>query len=493
MRYRAYLRARYRGLCGYLSVILALIGLSILSPLPLLAFYPEEWPFADGFLLAGLPLLIGGWLLRRLIRTPEGFDLSIQEGMVLTVLAWGVSVSMGGLPFVLEDKLNFHQAVFEATSGWTSTGLTVVDITNTPKLVLFYRSTTQLIGGAGFSIIILSAITGALGRGLNDAEGRDDKLAPHIRQSSQIVLALYLSYIAIGAPLLWLAGMPPFDALNHAITAVATGGFSTHAESAGFWDSFLIEALLVSLMLLGSFNFMAAYLLMRGNWRAFLRHTETRMTFFIVPLGVLLLFFTTTLPLYDAPAKALRVALFEAVSNLTTGGFQTVAYAPWADVGWLVLMVLMIFGGSTGSTAAGIKLLRVAILLQAFVWEVRRAFLPTHMVNAPSVWRGNRRVFLSDFQVRQVGVFVISYLSLMALAAGVVLAHGYPLRDVLYEVTSAMGGVGSSSGLTSPEMPLGVLYTLVGTMLLGRLEIFALFIGVVKLGDDVRVLAGFAR
>ncbi|MGF1505572.1 MAG: potassium transporter TrkG, partial [Anaerolineae bacterium] len=144
------------------------------------------------------------------------------------------------------------QAAFEAVSGWTSTGLTTLDVENAPRIILMYRSITQVVGGAGFVIIMMSAIAGPAGIGLTSAEGRNAQLVPNIRDSANIVLRIYVGYMVFGVIALAIAGMPLFDALNHGLTAVSTGGFSTRAESIGYYDSVAIEGVIIEMMWLGA-------------------------------------------------------------------------------------------------------------------------------------------------------------------------------------------------------------------------------------------------
>jgi trk system potassium uptake protein len=181
-----------------------------------------------------------------------------------------------------------------------------------------------------------------------------------------------------------------------------------------------------------------------------------------------------------------RIAVFEAASALTGTGFSSTSLLPWPATGLLVLILLMSIGGGTGSTAGGIKQLRVYILLKAAAWEVRKAFMPRHIVNEPAIWHGQNRSLLSDQQVRQTAVFVVMYVFLYLVASGVVMAHGYSMQESLFEVASALGTVGLSVGVTQADMPVTLLLTKSLVMLLGRLEILTLVIGLLKIGTDFR-------
>ncbi len=489
MRYQSYLRERYYLLMGYTGGISAVIGLLMLAPLLIIPFYPDEASHAGSFLIAGLPLLVAGILIWRFLK-PKGMpNLSIQEGAVIVIFTWIIAILAGTIPFMAAGGLNFSQAVFEATSGWTTTGLSVVNIDEAPRIILFFRSFIQLAGGAGFAIIALSAIAGPFSAGLIGAEGRTDQLAPHMRQSANIVLTIYGGYVVIGIIALRFAGMDWFDAINHSFTALATGGFSTQTESIGYWDSAAIEGVIVILMLLGATNFGIAYIFLQGRFRVSLRSGELHSMVILLTAGIGLLLLSVTLNLYPTIDKSLRVAIFEATSAITGTGFATVGYLSWSPFGWLVLIILMTLGGGTGSTAGGLKQLRIYIMYKAIRWEIRKAFLPRHTLNEPAIWQGENRSLLTDQEVRRIAVFICSYLILLLVGSGTLMLYGYSMQDSLFEFASTLGTVGLSIGITGPDMPASLLWIQSMGMVLGRLEIFTVIIGGIKLMMDFKTLA----
>lgn len=485
MRYQNYLKERYRALLGYTGGLVALIGALHLVPLLLLPFYPEEGDQAIGFLVAGLPLVLGGAVVWQRNVPTEPLTVTLQEGAVMIVVVWLIAIACGTIPLMIDSQLSFSQAWFESTSGWTTTGLSVVDVISESHLVLFFRSFVQFAGGAGFAIIALSAVARVFGTGLVAAEGRTDQLAPNVRHSASIVLQMYAGYIILGTLALRAAGMDWFDAGNHALTALSTGGFSTRAESIGYWDSARVEAVILVLMLLGATNFLVAYTVLRGKWRAVIRSGEIRLMAVLVFVVSVLLFLLMTAQLYPTLTKSLRVAVFETVSAATTTGFSTVGYSNWTDFGWLMLIILMLIGGGTGSTAGGIKHMRIYVLYKAIYWEVRRAFMPPHMINEPMLWQGENRELLTDKRVRQVALFVGLYITVFLVGTGVMTAYGYTLGQSMFETASVLGTVGLSLGVTAPDMPVVVMWLMSIGMLLARLEFFAVFIGVIKISADV--------
>jgi trk system potassium uptake protein TrkH len=489
LRYPQFLGQRYRAILAYTGLVGVVVSLLILSPLVLLAAYPQESPLAWAFLGPGLGLGVPSVLLWRLLIPRTPVSLTRQEGAVIVVLSWLLALLVGSIPFLPGSGLSLTQALFEATSGWTTAGLSVLDVEQGSPLLLFYRSVIQLAGGAGLAILMLSALAGPVGPGLSVAEGREEQLLPHVRRSIRLVLSMYAGYVVVGIALLSAVGMSWFDAVNHAFTALSTGGFSTRAASIAYWDSPAVEGAVIALMLLGTLNFLTAYTLFRGKLRAVARSSEVRQSTLLLVLGTLVLFFGVTSGLYPSLSQRVRVAVFNAVSALSTTGFSTVDYRPWSSLGWLVLILLMLVGGGTGSTAGGIKQYRIYALFRGLVWEVRRRLLPRRAVTEPDVWRGEERQFLSDTHLRQVALFVFLYLVVFLVGSGVLTAYGYPLQDSLFEFASALGTVGISVGITAPNAPAGVLWTQMGGMVLGRLEFFTVVVGITRLLRDVPTLA----
>lgn len=488
MRHHEFLRGRYKLILRYTGLIWFVIALILLSPLLSLIFFREEVSLAWGFLVPGVGLALTGLILWKWPLRIQDINLTVLEGTVIVVLSWLAALIVGAIPFMLVGGLNFTQAFFESTSGWTTTGLSVVDVNEASHLILLYRSTMQLAGGAGFAIIVLATLTGPTGIGLSSAEGREQQLAPNVRQSAGLVLSIYIGYVVLGILGLRLLGMNWFDAVNHSFAALSTGGFSTKPDSIGYWDSPALEAFVIVLMLLGTTSFLTHYALVRGRFKTAVRTSELRFMGLLLVVFIPVIFLGLALGLYPSLTKAVRVAVFEVVTAVSTTGFSTVGYLDWSALGWLVLIVLMLIGGGAGSTAGGIKQYRVLVLLQTLIWEVRRWFLPSTAVAEPRLLQTNRHHFLSDTQVRQVGAFITLYVSTFLVGSAVIAAHGYSLPESLFEFASTIGTVGLSIGVTAADAPVTLLWAQIVGMMLGRLEFFALIVGLIKLLGDLSVV-----
>ncbi|MFO7949426.1 MAG: potassium transporter TrkG [Candidatus Fermentibacteraceae bacterium] len=481
---RSHLALRYREIGSKVGFLLVLVSAYMLLPLAGLAAYPEEAGAAAAFALPALAMAALGLVAWRLLHPRQQVVLTVREGGVIVLVSWILVSIFSAWPFMRLEGLSFTQAVFESVSGWTTTGLSVVDVTGAFRITLLWRSLTQLAGGAGLAIIMLSAIAGPTGPAVSVAEGRD-LLVPHVRESAKLVMRIYSVYAVLGVLGLWLAGMDWFSAVNHAFAAISTGGFSTEPASIGHWDSPQVEAVTIVLMLLGSISFVTIWSLIRGKLRTFLRNGEIRLVALLLPVSAVLLLLLTTRGLSGPSFEATRSAVFQAATALTTTGFSTTGFGVWNSFGWGMIILLMVIGGGTCSTAGGIKQYRILLMAKSVGWEVRRHLLPGKAVVPYPVWVGDRKVFVSEGHLRSVGTFVFLYIASLAAGTAVLAAHGGGLRDSLFEFASTLGTVGLSTGMTSPQSPQLVLWTQTVGMLLGRLEFFVVIVSIRKVAGDL--------
>ncbi len=486
----AHLRQRYRATLSYTGIILTIGAGLMLVPLVCLIAWPSEARLATGFVIPAAALGLVGSALWRLFRLREPAPLTTGQGSVIVVMSWLIVCLVSATPLMLVEGLTFSQAVFESVSGWSTTGLSVVDVTRASHMTLLWRSLMQLAGGAGLAIIMLASIAGPAGTGLSVAEGRSEQLVPHVRASVKLVLALYSGYAGVGLLAYWIAGMPLFEAINHSFATVSTGGFSTRPESIGAWNEVRIEAVSIALMLLGSLSFLTAWGLLRRRFHQAARSGELRLVAVLIPLAPVLLFAFVAAPIFGAGGKAVRVALFETVSALTSTGFSTVPYAGWSGFGVLVLVALMLIGGGTGSTAGGIKQYRVYVLLKSIGWQIKRALLPANAVLERYIWRDDRKDFLDDRRIRALGDYVFLYLAAVLVIALIIAAAGYGLDVALFESASIVGTVGLSMGATGPQASPVILWAGIAGMFLGRLEFYVVAVGLIRLAADTRTLIG---
>lgn len=484
-RINRYFVERYASITAHLSVILFCGAGLLLTPLLVIPFYPQEWTYATRFLTPALILgtiaLIFNNLKGKRKITPLDFD---ESGIVVT-FGWIIASIFAAIPLMTICRMNFTQAVFESVSGYTTTGLSVVDYASTPQIIYMWRAIMQFAGGAGLAIIMIAALTGVSGTGLYSAEGKGLQMKPHVRDSARIVLALYSGYAILGTLAYIIAGMNVFDAIIHCFAAISTGGFSNFADNIGHWDSVYVEAVSIVLMILGNINFVTAYLLVHGKLKAVFRNGEIKVMLVLIPLCSFLVFMTTTSLIYPTLSKQIRVAVFEVVTALTTTGFSTVSYVHWMEPGVFILILLMLVGGGTCSTAGGIKQIRVYLLYKSVLWQIKRALFPSNAVRENHIWDAEQKEYINDERMKLVGNFVALYLLLFFIGSLILMTYGYSIRDSMFEFASSIGTVGLSIGVTAPNAPKTVIWTMTTGMLMGRLEFFVIFSGIIKFLKDV--------
>ncbi len=484
MREREFLQQRYQAILASLGVILICAGALTLVPLALLLAYPQESGLAPAFLIpAAAQCFLGAVLWKYGYR--REISLSLQEGGIVVTLSWFLVILFSAYPFMQVEGLDFSAAIFESASGWTSTGITVVDVGTAYRLTLFWRSFLQYVGGAGLAIIMLSALVGVTGVGISSAEGRSDQLLPQVHQSARLVLVMYITYAICGTLAYIFAGMPWFDAINHSLTAIATGGFSSITENFSAWNSLVIEWITIALMLLGNLSFVTAWFLFRGQFRQVFRNPEVRLLMVMLPLVIALLTVFTFLPVYGSVGPSLRHACFESVAVLTTTGLSTVSFDAWNSFGFVTMILLMIIGGGTCSTAGGIKQVRFYMVLKLIVWEIRRMCMPSKAILECSIWGTNRPVYIDDAMAKRCLLFVFLYLLTILIGTFILCACGLPFDRSLFEVASSITSMGFTSGITSAQMPLAAIWTEIVAMVLGRLELFVIFTTFIKIWHDL--------
>jgi trk system potassium uptake protein TrkH len=484
MRYNNYIRQKYLAILGHVGTLLLGVSIYLLLPLISLVEFGAESNHAANFVFSALIAASIGATLRLIGRRSAEVSLDLAEGGVIVLIAWLAAIIISALPFFFSGLLSFRNALFESVSGWTTTGLSVMDVTKTPQVFLLWRSLMQFAGGAGLAIVMLAAILGPHGSGLYQAEGHTEQLLPNVKRSAKMVLMIYGTYAGAGVILYVLAGMPLFDAVNHSVCSLSTGGFSTRADSIGYYNSIFVEAVTIVLMLLGATNFATHYVLLRGNFKAFFKNGEVRLTAVLLTVFIPLVLVTVVaLQLYPA-GKGIRVAFFESVSALSTTGYSTVSYLNWSDFGIGCLVVLMLVGGGICSTAGGIKQYRVFLLLKSVAWEIRSHLLPRSAVQENYIWRGESKFYVNSEHIKEAGNYFFIYVGTYIIGVLIFLAYGYAFRDSLFEFASALGTVGLSVGITRPDAPAGILWTEMAGMFLGRLEFFVIIYSLLKIFRD---------
>lgn len=426
------------------------------------------------FLLLGLTSVSVGYLLRYFFKGAK--EPELRHAMIIAAISWLIAPLIGSIPFILIEKMSFLDSFFEGMSGWTGTGLTMVSTPeNLHHSMQFWRSLMQWVGGVGVIVLMVSIITRP-GTGLfrlYKSEAREERIYPSIVSTVRTIWWIYLLLTGVSFVLLYVSGMPFWDSLNHSMTGIATGGFTIKSKSLGSYNNILIELMTVPIMIMGAIPFLIHYKVLKGDIKAFLKDIQCKALFSLIILGVLILVGENYI-YYKDISLSLRYSGFQFISGLTCTGFQTFDVKKWSETSRLLIGLAMIIGGAAGSTAGGIKLARMVIFYKGVGWWFRRASLPLSAVVYFTL--GDKK--LSDEELnRELGeVALIAVLWIIFLFLGIlVLLHlvpsNYTLGDVFFEVASAQGNVGLSTGITNPSMPALAKIMLIFNMWVGRLEI----------------------
>ena len=468
--------------CSNRGKLMVMIGLLVIAPVVILPFYSQDIGYAVYFLLPGLLSILAGGLVCAFGKRETYFSsdrLKAQQHSNNTVLfTWFWGIGVGAMPFFLSGQLKFVQAIFESVSGWTTTGLSVIDVTQTSHIFLFYRSFMQYCGGLGFVLMLVMLVSGKRSMDLFNAEGHPDKLMPNLKQTAQTIFEMYIIFLVVGTVAYVICGMPLFDSLCHAMCSLSTGGFSTKLNSIGEYHSLPIEIITTLLMLIGTTNFAVLLLLLRGKWRQAFQVSEVRFLFLLLLIFVPLMALSLSTELGMGSGEGLRHALFNAASALSTTGYATVVYESWPSFAIGLMILLMLIGGGIGSTAGGLKLTRVYLILRMIGLNIKRKLLPQRCVDAPTFVKAQGRTKIDGELCSDTVGFVGCYLLLfLAGALLLTLTAGCGLEKAMFEFASALGTVGLSIGLTGPMTNNATLIVEMIGMILGRLEIFIVLTG----------------
>ncbi|MTW19649.1 TrkH family potassium uptake protein [Allochromatium palmeri] len=470
----------WRAIIRLFGLLLMLYSLSFLPSLALALLYQDgQWLV----FLNSLMMTASTGLLLWLPNIHANSELSVHDGFLIVALFWALLGLVGALPFIFGLHLSLTDAVFESISGFTTTGATVIaGLDRLPQSILYHRQQIQWLGGMGV-IVLAVAILPLLGVGgmqLYRAEAsgvtKHEKPTPRIGETARVLWSLYFGLTAACALAFWLAGMTVFDAVGHAFTTVATGGFSTHDASIGYFDSPLIESIAIVFMLAGAVNFAIHFVVWRDlDVRAYLRDPETRVFGLIFFGGSL--FIAASLywaGVYADALSSLRYGTFQVVSILTSTGFGTATFGDWPLHIPLVLVILSFTGGCGGSTAGGIKVLRVMLLFKLGMRQLLQ-FAHPHAVLEIKV---GQRVARDDVLLSVWGFYVL-YVATCLLLTVAMMAAGLDLESAFGAAFTTVNLCGPGLGEVAASFATVdsvVKWLGIFGMLAGRLEIFTLLI-----------------
>jgi len=464
-----------------LGVLLMLFSLTLFPPILVSFWYADNsypaflWAFGITF-TTGLAMWLPVYNLKQDLRTRDGF--------LITALFWSVLGLFACLPFWLSESVNldFTDALFESLSGLTTTGATVIThLDALPKSILYYRQQLQWLGGIGI-IVIAVAILPMLGIGgmqLYRAETpgpvKDSKLTPRITETAKALFLIYVTLTLVCGTAYWFAGMSLFDAIGHAFSTVAIGGFSTHDQSIGFYDSSFIMAICMVFMVLSGINFALHFF----SWQErsikhYLRDPECKFYLAWIAVASVItisyLYFTGTYSLFESWLHG----SFQLVSILTTTGFATANFSLWPSFLPFMLFLFAFMGGCAGSTGGGMKVIRVMLICKQGIREIYRLIHPTAVIPIKIAKKS-----VSDRVVEAVWGFFAVYIVCFMLMFLILMATGLDFITAFSAVGACINNLGPGMGDVAfhyGDINDPAKWVLCFAMLLGRLEVFTLLV-----------------
>jgi|TARA_Y100000992_G_scaffold121488_1_gene79615 trk system potassium uptake protein TrkH len=439
----------------------------------------NDWP---AFVGASLLTLFVGAILYLSNRDSTTEHLELRQAFLLTNSAWISIALFGSLPFLLSEiDMSFTDAIFESTSGITTTGATVINnLEATSHGILIWRALLQWLGGVGIIVMALAVLPmlsiGGMQLFKTESYETPDKVVPKAASFAAGISIVYITLTVVWALMLWFAGMPLFDSIAHAMTTLATGGYSTRSDSLAAFNSSSIEIIVIFGMIVGSLPFVHYLAITKKGLKNLFKDDQVKLFLTLIVFVVLIV--SIYLNLNDIPfLEALRLASFNVISIITGTGFGTSDFNNWGGFPTTILLILMFIGGCAGSTTCGLRMARIQVLVANAKAQISKLIRPHAVV----VSYYNQKPIPENVAESVMGFFflyIISFAVIACLLGGL----GLDLITAISGAASAIGNVGPGlgdiigpSGTYQSIPELGKLFLCVG-MILGRLEIFAILV-----------------
>jgi len=479
---------------SFLGLTSMLNGMFMLVAVPFSIYHnePEQW----GILQAGVTTILLGFILWFFNRNAKK-NLHKKEGYLIVTLGWLMLTFTGTLPYIFTGAIpNYTNAFFETLSGYSTTGSSILtDIEAMPKGILFWRSATHWIGGMGI-IVLTVAILPLLGIGgmqlfMAEAPGPSaDKMHPRITETAKRLWLIYFALTFTEFFLLKIAGMTWFDAINHAMATMSTGGFSTKNASIAHWNGVpLVQYIITIFMFIAGSNFVLTYFALKGKIRKVFKSEEFKYFFFgVIGLSILI---TVLIVNYQDPnlitsihhpkpwgetESAFRHAAFQVTSILTTTGFVTADFTMWSSFATMLMFSLFFIGGSAGSTSGGVKIVRHIVMIKNSLFEFKKLLHPNAII--PVRYDGSG---VPKNIIYNISAFFILYMLIFILSSILLTFFGLDFMSAIGAAASSLGNIGPALGSVSPvdnyeHLSIGAKWFCSFLMLIGRLELFTVLI-----------------
>ena len=463
-----------------IGVLLIVLGFSMLVPYIMQILYEEN---SHSFVASSFVTIFIG-VLFILANLEKEFKLSLRQTFLFSTLAWLMVAVFGSLPFILSPKeFTFSEAFFESMSGITTTGATIInDLDKSPKSILLWRAIMQWLGGIGIVVMAITILPllKVGGMQLFKMEGPDstEKILPRTIEVAAIIISTYLILTFLCGFFYWFFGMSIFDSVSHAMTTIATGGFSTHNDSIGFFKNPNIEIIASIFIVLGSIPFISYLKFVQGNQTVFFKDVQIKGLIKLLFISVIIMFLYLMFIDYESGIyDKIRISSFNVISILSGTGYVTDDFGLWGKFSLIFFLFLMFVGGCAGSTACGIKIFRLQMLIIFLKNQIKKLIYPNSIIISKY---NNQKI--SDPFINSVIVFIFSFLFIFFIIAMLLSITGLDFLTSISGAASAISNVGPGLGdMIGPNgnyraVPDVSKWILSFGMLLGRLELFAVLV-----------------
>ncbi len=463
-----------------IGVLLTILGGSMLIPYAIQVLQNEN---SHSFIGSSFITIFIG-ILFILGNLEKEFKLNLQQTFLFSALAWFLIALFGSLPFLLSPApLSISEAFFESMSGITTTGATVItNLEGTPKSILLWRAIMQWLGGIGIIVMAITILpllkVGGMQLFKMESPLSTEKILPRTLEIATILISTYLVLTLLCAFFYWLFGMSIFDSIAHSMTTLATGGFSTHNKSIGFFSNSNIEIVASIFIILGSIPFITYLKFLKGNRKIFIQDIQIKGLINILFFSIIIMFaYLFIISKETSIIDNLRISFFNVISILSGTGYVTDDFGLWGKFSLIFFLFLMFIGGCAGSTACGIKIFRLQMLIIFLKNQIKKLISPNSVI----IMKYNNQKISDDF-IKSVVTFVFSFLFIFLIMALLLSLTGLDLLTSVSGAASAISNVGPGLGeIIGPNgnyknIPDISKWVLSFGMLLGRLELFAILV-----------------
>jgi trk system potassium uptake protein TrkH len=463
-----------------IGVLLIVLGVSMIAPYSMQIVYKED---SHSFISSSFVTIFIG-VLFVLANLEKEFKLNLRQTFLFSTLAWVMVAIFGSLPFVLSTMgFTFSEAFFESMSGITTTGATVItNLDNSPKSILLWRAIMQWLGGIGIVVMAITILPllKVGGMQLFKMEGPDttEKILPRTIEVAAIIISTYIVLTFLCGLFYWIFGMTIFDSVCHAMTTIATGGFSTHNDSIGFFKSSNIEIIASIFIILGSIPFISYLKFSQGNRKIFFQDVQIKGLIYLLFISITIMFLYLIFINYESNLfDKIRISSFNVISILSGTGYVTDDFGLWGKFSLIFFLFLMFIGGCAGSTACGIKIFRLQMLLIFLKNQIMKLIYPNSVI----ITKYNNQKISEDF-IKSVIIFIFTFLFIFLIIAMLLSISGLDFITSISGAASSISNVGPGLGdMIGPNgnyknLPDLSKWILTLGMLLGRLELFAVLV-----------------